>query len=64
MEDILFELELGLLEADVAMDVATKIVESVKEDLVGQKIKRGSDVEEYTINALKKAISLTLKENQ
>ena len=57
VEDILFELELGLLEADVAMDVATKIVESVKEDLVGQKIKRGSDVEEYTINALKKAIS-------
>lgn len=57
VEDILFELELGLLEADVAMEVATKIVESVKEDLVGQKIKRGSDVEEYTLNALKKAIS-------
>ena len=57
VEDILFELELGLLEADVAIEVATKIVESVKEDLVGQKIKRGSDVEEYTINALKKAIS-------
>lgn len=57
VEDILFELELGLLEADVAMEVATKIVESVKENLVGQKIKRGSDVEEYTINALKKAIS-------
>ena len=57
VEDVLFELELGLLEADVAMEVATKIVESVKEDLVGQKIKRGSDIEEYTLNALKKAIS-------
>lgn len=57
VEDVLFELELGLLEADVAMEVATKIVESVKEDLVGQKIKRGSDIEEYTLNALKSAIS-------
>jgi len=28
VEDILFELELGLLEADVAMEVATTIVES------------------------------------
>lgn len=57
VEDILFELELGLLEADVAIDVANTIVDSVKEDLIGQKIKRSSDVEEYTFDALKKAVS-------
>ena len=45
VEDILFELELGLLEADV------------KNDLVGQKIKRSSDIEEYTYKALKNAVS-------
>ena len=56
VEDILFELELGLLEADVAMDVSSVVVDSVKEDLVGQKIKRSSDIEEYTYNALKKAV--------
>ena len=57
VEDILFELELGLLEADVAMDVSSVVVESVKNDLVGQKIKRSSDIEEYTYKALKNAVS-------
>ena len=57
VEDILFELELGLLEADVAMDVSSVVVESVKNDLVGQKIKRSSDIEEYTYEALKNAVA-------
>ena len=57
VEDILFELELGLLEADVAMDVSSVVVESVKNDLVGQKIKRSSDIEEYTYQALKNAVA-------
>lgn len=57
VEDILFELELGLLEADVAMDVSSVVVESIKNDLVGQKIKRSSDIEEYTYEALKNAVA-------
>ena len=57
VEDILFELELGLLEADVAMDVSSVVVESVKNDLVGQKIKRSSDIEEYTYQALRNAVA-------
>ena len=57
VEDILFELELGLLESDVAMDVSSIVVESVKNDLVGQKIKRSSDIEEYTYEALKNAVA-------
>ena len=57
IEDILFELEIGLLEGDVAIDVANEVVESVKENLVGQKIKRSNDVEEYTYKALQKAIA-------
>ena len=57
VEDILFELELGLLEADVAMDVSSVVVESVKNDLVGQKIKRSSDIEDYTYKALKNAVA-------
>ena len=56
VEDILWELEMSLLEGDVAIDVANTVVESVKNDLVGQKIKRSSDIEEYTIQALKNAI--------
>ncbi|WP_321422363.1 signal recognition particle-docking protein FtsY [uncultured Methanobacterium sp.] len=57
IDDILFELELALLEGDVAMEVAEQIVKSVKEDLVGRKIKRRSDVAKFTREALKKAIS-------
>ncbi|MBI4813931.1 MAG: signal recognition particle-docking protein FtsY [Methanobacterium sp.] len=57
IDDILFELELALLEGDVAMEVAEQIINSVKEDLVGRKIKRRSDVAKFTREALKKAIS-------
>lgn len=56
VEDILFELEMELLQGDVAMEVATEVVESVKENLVGKKIKRSNDVTEYTYYALKDAV--------
>lgn len=57
VDDILWELELSLLESDVAIDVANIVVESVKEDLIGQKIKRNIDIEKYTYEALKNAVS-------
>ncbi|HML05647.1 MAG TPA: signal recognition particle-docking protein FtsY [Methanobacterium sp.] len=57
IEDILFELEMSLLESDVALEVAEKIINSVREDLVGKKIRRRSDVAELTKEALKKAVS-------
>lgn len=57
IDDILFELELALLEGDVALEVAEQIVKSVKDDLVGRKIKRRNDVAKFTKEALKKAIS-------
>jgi len=56
INDILFELEMALLEGDVAMEVAEKIITSVRDDLVGRKIKRRNDVSDFTREALKKAI--------
>ena len=56
VEDILFELEMELLQGDVAMEVATEVVESVKNDLVGKKIKRSYDITEYTFYALQDAV--------
>ncbi|WP_405306007.1 signal recognition particle-docking protein FtsY [Methanobrevibacter sp.] len=56
VEDILFELEMELLQGDVAMEVATEVVESVKENLVGKKIKRSNDITEYTYYALRDAV--------
>ncbi|MGZ7118789.1 MAG: signal recognition particle-docking protein FtsY [Methanobacterium sp.] len=60
IEDILFELEMSLLESDVALEVAEKIINSVKEDLIGRKIRRRSDVVEFTKEALRNAISQIL----
>ena len=56
VEDILFELEMELLQGDVAMEVATEVVDSVKENLVGKKIKRSNDITEYTFYALRDAV--------
>ena len=57
VEDILWELEMGLLEGDVAMDVATAVVDNVKNDLVGKKIKRSNDITEYTYYALRNSVA-------
>lgn len=57
LEDILWELEMGLLEGGVAMEVASAVVDSVKDDLVGRKIKRSNDITEYTYNALRNAVA-------
>ena len=47
---------MALLEGDVAIEVAEQIVNTVKHDLVGRKIKRRNDVAEFTKEALKNAI--------
>ena len=57
VEDILWELEMELLQGDVAMEVANAVCESVKNDLVGKKIKRSNDITEYTYLALRNAVS-------
>ena len=57
VDDILFELEMELLQGDVAMEVATEVVEGVKNNLVGKKIKRSTDITELTFNALRDSVA-------
>ena len=57
VEDILWELEMELLQGDVAMEVANAVCDSVKDDLVGKKIKRSNDITEYTYIALRNAVA-------
>ncbi len=57
LKDHLWELEIALLESDVALPVAEKIVESVKVELVGTRRKIGSDTGNIVETALRKAIS-------
>jgi fused signal recognition particle receptor len=56
LKDHLWELEMALLESDVALPVAEKIVDSVKTELVGSRRKIGSDTGKIVEEALKKSI--------
>lgn len=57
VEDILWELEMELLQGDVAMEVASEVVDGVKTNLVGKKIKRSNDITELTFNALRDTVA-------
>ncbi|MHC1594120.1 MAG: signal recognition particle-docking protein FtsY [Methanotrichaceae archaeon] len=63
LEDPLWELELALLESDVALPVAEEIVSSVKENLVGQKKKVLADTGSIVEEALRSALLKVLSEN-
>jgi fused signal recognition particle receptor len=56
VKEHLWELEMALLESDVALPVAEKIVEAVKAELVGSRRKIGSDTGNIVETALRQAI--------
>ncbi len=57
LKDPMWELEMVLLESDVALPVAEKIVDNVKNELVGSRRKIGSDTAKIVENSLRHAIS-------
>ncbi len=56
LEEPLWELEMALLESDIALSVSEAIVESVKEQLVGTRRRIGKNTGDIVEGALKKAI--------
>ncbi|MHC1756768.1 MAG: signal recognition particle-docking protein FtsY [Methanosarcina sp.] len=56
LEEPLWELEMGLLESDLALSVSEAVVESVKNQLTGTTKRIGSNTGEIVEAALKKAI--------
>jgi len=61
--DLIEELRLELLESDVSMEVTDKILEDLKNSLIGQKVSRSEDVEELVKKSLKKSLSEILSSN-
>jgi len=61
IEDILWDLKVSLLEADVALPVVEEIQEQVKDDLIGKKISRKYELEDVVEASLKKAVKTALK---
>ncbi|ABR55403.1 signal recognition particle-docking protein FtsY [Methanococcus vannielii SB] len=64
IEEVLLEMEVELLEADVAYEVVEKIIESLKNQLVGIKISSKDNPEEITFKALKKSIKEILSQDK
>jgi len=60
MEEILYDLEIALLESDVAFPVAKEIVDTLAEDLQGKRIVRGVELERAIEAALRSAVEKAL----
>lgn len=56
VEEALWDLELELLEADVALEVVEELKEKIKQQLVGQKIKIGTDKKKIVEDAVRNAV--------
>ncbi|MCQ6963377.1 signal recognition particle-docking protein FtsY [Methanolobus chelungpuianus] len=56
LEEPLWDLQMALLESDIALSVSEAIVDSVKSQLVGTRRRIGKDTGDIVENALKKAI--------
>ena len=56
IEDILFELEISLLESDVASEVIDSIKSDLKEKLIGSKVDK-NEIENFVKNSLIQTIS-------
>ncbi len=56
IEDILFELEISLLESDVASEVIDSIKSDLKENLIGSKVDK-NEIENFVKNSLIQNIS-------
>jgi fused signal recognition particle receptor len=60
LEEVLFELELDLMESDVAQPVVERIKEYLLEELTGVKVERKTDLDSLIENALRHSIERIL----
>jgi len=64
IEELIEELRYQLLESDVSFEVTEKILNDLKNSLVGKKIRRSDDIEKITKESLKKSIEEILTKNK
>ncbi|MGD2249311.1 MAG: signal recognition particle-docking protein FtsY [Candidatus Methanofastidiosia archaeon] len=63
LDTVLWELEVSLLESDVSMKATEKIIETLKQEIVGKKVGVTEKKKKYIEDALKDAISEILMGN-
>lgn len=64
LEDLLQELQMGLLEADVALPVAEELTDSVRKSLAGKRIDREFKIDEAIQLAFRAAVKQVLDEQE
>ncbi|ARM76477.1 signal recognition particle-docking protein FtsY [Acidianus manzaensis] len=64
INDIIEELRYELLESDVSLEVTDKILEDLKNALIGKKVSRSEDLENLVKESLKKSIKDILEKNK
>jgi fused signal recognition particle receptor len=60
LDDLLDTLEIGLLEADVALPVVERLRRDLRKEFAGRKIRRGLDVEEVIRRSLEQSVRSVL----
>lgn len=60
LDDLLWELEVGLMESDVAVEVIEELKQEIRNELVGKRIKKGADFEAAITGAVKKSLEKVL----
>jgi len=64
LDKVLMDLELELIESDVALNVAEELVKSIKQSVIGVRIPRRMSTKEFIINELKNKILEILSVNE
>ena len=60
LDELLWDLEVGLMESDVAVEVIEELKTQIKEELLGKRIKRGQDFQAAINNAIKNSLEKVL----
>lgn len=64
LDELLWDLEVELMEGDVALEVVEEIKSGVKNSLTGSKISKKSDLGEVVTDALREAVEGVLNQNE
>jgi fused signal recognition particle receptor len=63
LDALMWDLEIALMESDVALPVVEKIKANIQKDLLGRKVRRSTDIQEAVETSLKNAIREVLAQN-
>ena len=60
LDELLWDLEVGLMESDVAVEVIEELKIQIRKELVGKRVKRGQDFQKAVNQAIKNSLQKVL----